>query len=122
MGSADSYSDLVPTLALLGFAALIGVLGGSLVSAPVATFYRYYHRVLIGEQLETMPVDSRAAVLFPLAHARQHDTRRIAVLLMRELGVETAGRRSTEVAPSPAPEGRGDEASPAAGPGEGAFR
>jgi hypothetical protein len=90
------------------------VLGGFVVGSLLLVAFRCRRRTQLRQKLLRLPVEQRLAVLVPLSYRsslgpeywRDPHTRRLAESLLRDLHL-------TELTPAAAPEGRGDEASPA---------
>lgn len=89
--------------------AWVLVTGGT--AWALASGTRAARREQLRRSLSPLPPAARSEVLVPLCHQGGWDSRRIARRLCRDLRV------STEIAPSPAPTGRGDEVM-ASGEGE----
>jgi hypothetical protein len=76
------------------------------VALPLAAIRRGQQRRRFQDRLRALPRSEQFALLQPLESSDDDDTRKIAVALARNLP------RPAEVAPAPAPDARGDEASP----------
>lgn len=90
---------------ILGF-TLFGLALGLAVGVPVSVLLFYQRRRRVRWQLARLSREEQLAALLPLRGERG-DTRRLIAPLLREL------RPPRELTASTAPEGRGDEASPA---------
>src|SRR5262245_28136144 len=102
--------DLQPSLvifvklvALAPVALAVGSLGGTALSRS----YRAAHLRRLRGALATLSPEERRQALLPLLTDAIPDTRELAQPLLRD------GELNTELTPTAAPEGRGDEPSPA---------
>lgn len=75
----------------------------AVIALPAAIAYRAARRARIVRQLAMLSPEQRASVVLPLRNSPQGDVRKLATSLMRTVGP------CTELAPSSAPTGRGDE-------------
>ncbi len=87
--------------------AVVGLMAGAVVGFPAAMPHGLLRRGALRRRLLTIPRTERVDVLSPLRYA-EGDVGRIVQPLIRELGLTPA-----ELTPSPPPEARGDEPSPA---------
>jgi hypothetical protein len=85
-----------------------GLAGSLLVFLPWKKRYCSRQRRRLREKLTAMPHHEQAGLLLPLADRASWSAREIVLPLVGELRASAA----TEVAPAPAPEGRGNEPSP----------
>jgi hypothetical protein len=93
-------------MAVIGY-AVNGFCLGVPLAFPLALLYRRLRRAQLRRCLMELPPEQQVIVVEPLRSAARGDTRKILDGLVRDL------RLPTELAPAPAPAGRGDEASAA---------
>jgi hypothetical protein len=100
---------------IFGFAVMPAWVGGFMATLPataaMALTWRAFCRRRFRRQLASLSSEEQAAILVPLLDGPASDSRTLARQIARELWIPADGSRkpATELAPAPAPTGRGDE-------------